>query len=377
MFTDLDADCISLILDRLDLKDLLNVVHINQQFSEHAMAAFRYKYSNTQMLIRDGDEISNTFKHFGHLIRKLKVETYFRTEPLKLELIGKLVSNYSSESLLDIDIERNAEKLLEHITKLIRVRSVTLQKSLLHSQSQNILRPNELFPALRRLSMHCMEGDSLAYFDCYMPHLEYVSVTEYRNNNSLLLEIIAKNPQIRSIYLWGVDHAFVQRVNTLLPQLETLTLSSYIIETTNNIEFNNVTTFFLKYRTTSDNLRFPRLKTLHVECYSDYYGKYHDFLNEHKHLSHLYLSNYDPSESLQQLTANLSNLEELTIEPRRLSTMRSNVILEFLSGHDNVMQLNVINFPMSWDADLKEQLKPEWNERTNGNVIHFNRKTKL
>lgn len=382
MLTDLNADCIFLIIDHLNLKDLLNVVQINYKFSMLAVAEFRHKYSHAQIVIHDGDQISNTFKHFGYLIQKLKVETYFRTEPLQMELIGESISNYSFESLLDIDIERNAEKLLEHITRpLINVRNVTLRKSRLQSRSQTILRPNELFPSIRRLNMHFMNDDSLAYFDCYMPHLEHVSVTGDRHNSSPLLEIITKNLQIRSIYLWGIDHEFVQRVSTLLPQLETLTLSNYIVENRSNVELKKVTTFFLKYRTSPDNLHFPQLKTLHIECSSDHYAQYHKFLNEHNHLSHLHLSNYDTDESLQQLTANLSNLEELTVEPRTflMKPMKSKVIVEFLRSHEIVIQLNVINFPSNWDVELEEQLKQGWNIRINGNAIHFKRRksTKL
>ena len=53
--------------------------------------------------LETGDQLLSTFKHFGHEIKRLKSKNYPWTSSLQKELIGKLVSKFSSESLVDFE----------------------------------------------------------------------------------------------------------------------------------------------------------------------------------------------------------------------------------------------------------------------------------
>ena len=80
----------------------------------------------------------------------------------------------------------------------------------------------------------------------------------------------------------------------------------------------------------------------------------------------------------QQLTANLTELVELTLERGNSSqneVISSGAIVEFLRSHHKVKQLNVITMLKHCEAELKEQLKDEWNTRIIKAGLSFRRST--
>ena len=76
----------------------------------------------------------------------------------------------------------------------------------------------------------------------------------------------------------------------------------------------------------------------------------------------------------KQLTENLKNLEELTLERQTLEvigSMSANAVVEFLKSHHNVKQLNVISKPEHDDMELQDKLKEDWVLKINGNDLCF------
>lgn len=430
----MNEDCVFLILENLNCGDLLNVAQIDDKFSKVAADVFRCKYSHFQIVVNDmfplpntpnellnvadmkidtdtidqvnvhsyagryvdegihergtqinvenGDGLLNIFKHFGHFIKKLKSTTDSRERPLQSRLIGKLISKFSSESLINIEIEHNAEKLLEQITRpLINVESVTFRDNEMSFDPQNI-RINEIFPNMRRLHLCSLKYHELAYFNRHFPHLEHVSVIRsYKDEPFPFPDVISKNPQIRSIRLDYTDFKFVQKVNTLLPQLETLKVYNfYLFSREGNIQFENVTTFAIGHlqETSLLNLHFPRLQTLQF-IDSIRSNEFFAFLNEHNRLRKLYLKiDHMSGEIFQQLlfTANLNDLETLNLDNHyRTNTLSSNVIVEFLNNHKKMNQLKAINFSKQCEDELQERLKHAWNVSTISGGLSFTRET--
>lgn len=336
------------------------------------------KISQTQLELENGNQILRTFKYFGHLMKRLKLNLVSLIRPVQVELIGKLISKYSSESLVDIEIEHYAKKLLEHIAKpLINVEIVTFRQIHVMNFNPQSIPFNELFPAVRRLNLDSIIVDDLSYFDYHMTRLEHVSMESIQ---SPFPGVIMKNPQIQSIDLYQPDDELVQKVNDFLPQLKTLKLSGFKLSN-GSIQFSNVTTFIIDYGhyTTPANLHFPQLQTFHFEYDKCQFDDYLDFFNEHNHLSQLHLTMFKLDDShFQQLTANLTHLIELTLEYGKNShqyrTLSSNIVVEFVKSHDKVNQLNVINFTKYCEAELQEQLNGEWNTRINGDGLTFQRR---
>lgn len=418
-FSDMNEDCVFLILEQLDCGDLLSVAQIDENFSTLAADVFLREYSHLRLRTTDNFPLPNgwtnftgmtidtdtfnrindglsqfhnkvpsvrvidtnidfhdygtilsAFKHFGHAIKKFKCTSYSWAPALQAQLIGYLISEHSSESLDDIEFALNVEKLLKHITKpLINVKEVTFRNIDSKLKMQNF-NPNEMFPALRRLYMNSYSDYDLAYFNYHIPNLEHVTMHgTMLNDNCSCVDFIMKNPQIRSIELYSPDFDFIRHVSDSLPRLETFTIQSFS-PSMGSIRFETVTTLIIEkkygFNTLPSNFDFPRLHTFNTDFKSANFIAWYTFLNRHNHLKHLYIHTYEMDDiQFQKLTANLTDLEKLSLEhhsygrePRSLSF---NIIAEFLESHDKMKQLNVINFPKHFEDELQERLKHGWN----------------
>ena len=80
-------------------------------------------------------------------------------------------------------------------------------------------------------------------------------------------------------------------------------------------------------------------------------------------------------QQFQQLTANLTNLVELTLYgcSDDVENLNANAIVKFLRSHYKVKQLNVIGFSEQHQVELEEQMKVEWHTEINGNRLYFER----
>lgn len=398
-----------LILERLDFEELLRVAEINDKMSDFAVYVYRVKYSHYIAIcdytpyseeleqLLSGREISidtieriignrsyihnkqyvrilhdhihfedlhamlTTFKYFGHEITK--VEYRGTKRPWQNKLIAVLINGYSSESLVDIVFGDEPNAFLNHIKNpLINIENVTFVYSEVKFVTPTV-RFIELFPAVRRLDVNRMCASDMEYFDYHMPHLEHAYIS---GRDLPVPGLIVKNPQIRGIESHSATPEFLQELNTLLPQLETLKLvtSDKMGET---VRFENVTTF----ETTSSYinaplmLHFPRIQCVHIEGKELHFPRYLEFLNRHLNLSHLHLKleSLDSSE-FQQLTENLKDIVELTLEcpyyRDGIRTLNPNDIMDFVGGHDKLMKINVINFADRWNSVLEEQLGHGW-----------------
>lgn len=433
----MNEDCLFLIVERLDFDDLLNVAQIHKKFSMVAADSFHRQYSHLEIFVEDMfplpenpnelfnvadmaidinaiqqvnkhfprpfrryqesratktqielesfDAILNVFKHFGHLFKKLKSRTDSRECPVQSELIGRLISKHCSESLVEIEIERDAQIMLEYMTKpLINVESVTFSENKMSFNPRKI-HINEIFPALRRLTLYDLSVRDLAYFDHLIPHLEHVIIrqSKYQYTNFPLPDVITRNPQLRSIHLHDAEPVFLQKLNTQMPQLETLELSNFELKK-GSIRFENVTTFISgkDYKTSPENLHFPRLQTLQINIDVDYkvFDRWFAFLNEHIHLKQLHLQiSVMNDDTFQRLTANLADLEEMKLKYYSLyhqgPRVSPNVTVEFLRSHAKVIRLNAINFPEEFEVELQQQMKRDWNVRVIDGGLYFERKT--
>lgn len=147
-----------LILEQLECGDLLSVAQIDGKFSRLASDVFLREHSHLQVRTRNNFPLPNewlnftdvmidtdafnringdlsqfrneipsvgafdiyinldgygailsAFKHFGHVIKKIKCTSHSWAPALQTQLIGYLISEYTSESLIDIEFELSAE----------------------------------------------------------------------------------------------------------------------------------------------------------------------------------------------------------------------------------------------------------------------------
>lgn len=426
-------DCAFIILEHLDFDDLLAVAQISDEISTVAASVFRLKYSHFQIDVRydfefpekpskllnvagmkidsktiarvlrrfgispkktktnwhnftmdptiylnDFHSIFNAFQNFGHLIRKLKFSSALKQDT-KAEFMGNLISEFISDSLVEFVFEHSNDNLLSYITKpLANVETVRLEMVDL-KVFPNSLPLNELFPAMRSLELDSLQRvDSL---NCHMPNLEHVSIKDIYVVIPLE-NIIMNNPQIKSVHLYNNRPQLIQMIGTNLPQLETLSLF-YFFLSNENIRLENVTKLFFDLRFGSlKGMHFPRLQILHIGYSNDRFDECHQFLNEHNHLQHLFLKHQNLRDSrFQQLTTNLTNLTEMTLEIgmdefiHTGETLSADAIVEFVRSHDKVNHLNLINSDDQCIAEIKEALKHGWDSKTIQRGVSFERKT--
>lgn len=405
-----------LILERLYFAELINVAEIGGKYATHAVTVFRYKHSNIEIrlydnfrlssntndllnvaemdidadevervnrrfptsfygpmnfLFADCDSLLKMFKHFGHLIKKLKFTVQKGAVwDLQREMIGKLITKYSRESLKEITFENNVEDMLQHIKKpLINVEHVKVVWGFT-SDNHEILGPNQLFPNLRRLTLNFLSNIHFAYFDQHMPHVEAVAMirTFKYVDSSRFANLIEKNPQIKSIELRDPDTEFIRAVHNNLLKLETLKLFDFRWNY-EEIRFENVTTFSIdhkpseEFNTSPANISFPRLQTLHIARNKRRFNDYCRFVTAHSHLSRLHMGIHEMQYlEFKRLTEKLENLAELTIDGKYVpEPLTPNTIVRWLQSHKNVMKFNVIGFPAQILNEFKEQLKNKWN----------------
>lgn len=379
--TDLDRDCVLLIFDLLAFDDLLHLAQINEKFSPLAADVYRRKYSHLplkieyradfefivhhkdEILLGDYNSIMSTMKYFGHVIKSMKFGIDHEPKDWK-DRIGNLISMYLSETPVDITFERKAYTLLDSITNpLVNVETVRFKPNFNEFETP-IPRFGDIFPSVRRLYLNHLNEKDVDKFDIHMPHLQHISFGRFRKETRFP-GVISKNPQIRSISLDEAKLEFLQKTNSLLLQLETLRLEHFKLES-ESIQFENVKTFEIAYGHTLANLHFPLLRTLYTE--DVLFAEQLTFLNEHNKLNRLHLK-YTQMVDLQfhQLTANLNDLEEVTLEFRSLWTpqaVSTNAIIEFLERHEYVKQFSVLHFPERCIAELQERMlskESEWN----------------
>lgn len=350
---DFDDKCLLEILENLNFGSLLNMAQINGNLSTLAAGVFRRKYSQwpidvngldlqlpdelKQMMNESGMQIDadafdrmesnlnittenvynslrisdfNTilmvFKHFGHEIKRMRIETASWNPPFQQSFIGYLISRYSSDSLVEIHFDKRTDILLEYITKpLINVEDVTF-----------------------------------------------------------------------SYYFNGFHPDFVQRVQTLLPQMKRLRISQFE-QKNGSLELENVTSLDIcrGHETSPANLHLPQLDTLRIEYASKRFDEYRTFLNEHSHLRHLHLFGiYMDDSQFQQFTANLTNLVEITLQGRwsnwETEDVSANGISEFLKSHDSVKRIKIIGKADEWKVELGKVLdfEHDWFYRNHKNI---------
>lgn len=430
-FIGMNLDCVMLVLERLGLPELLNVARINDEFGILAVGVFRRKYSHLQVLVEDDfefpeepselnrvtgafgqifrkigiignempqfdvteshiqldgyDTIVNTFKCFGQAIRKLKFTTSFLYHYSTEKFVAELISNFTSDSLVDVEFADINEKLLTYISKpLVGVETVRMSGVHLGSLP-NGFPLNELFPNVRRLDLSALSGDHLDYFNCHIPNLEHFSINGIiaRNGNNqdetYFTTMIQQNPQIQSIDFYGTDSKLLRLVNTQLSHLDALGLSQFDMRA-GHLQFENVTKLSIHSEKGSpENLHFPRLQTLYANVAIDHFDEWQHFLNEHSHLTRVHLKYFNLNNAqFQQLTANLGNVEEFTLDHRtdrpETQKVKSTAIAAFLRSHAKVQRINVINFPDYTYRALKHQLDRAWDSTIIKHGVSFKRR---
>lgn len=245
------------------ISSMLEMANLIELMDDTDSSFIPYTCSDTRIVIKEEKFALQMLKLFGMSIEKIKIRYGMNIPPIfdaikkfisrtNIEKIGKMINEYCDETLMSIefrDIHYNSLKYMpnpfQQVTQVKFVGSVP-------QHNKQKLSMNELFPALRRLSLEDIPDINEYLLDTF-PHLEHLSLKVHYGNKTLgrLMDL---NPQIQSVkmhypgshYLeflennrnisrfeilyFQLKESELERLMALLPNVKEMTLDSYTAE---------------------------------------------------------------------------------------------------------------------------------------------------
>lgn len=410
--TELNLDCITLILNELSFPELLMMNDVTRHFSILAGHAFKRNYadreiviSNTRDLLFGWDEpefirilrknafeptecsvelnriqIKSTYlslktlKYFGNIIQTLEL-SLTNVDTKHSKIIGKYVNQYCTDTLMELSIDVRKGNFLRFIKKPFKnVHRVNFNFWPDSSEFvNNTLTLNETFPSLRTLSLNHPRTDfNSEYFRCNFPHLEHLSLTygyKYMNVD-FIKNLLNLNPHIRSLELEFCPEYLLQQISVMLPQLERLS-TSMGLSVQREIRLDNVTKLKMNAIGNSLHIYFQKLQEMHMFFTSEKYSELITFLGQHAHLKRLNIQFWTirPFE-FEGITSNLPNLVEMTLN-NNYELTQIDFIIKYLKNNEEIMKFHLEHANKNQKEEFDSQLDHKWNVYENGTGISF------
>lgn len=349
--SNLNIDVQYLIFEHLDLTDLISMAQTNEDFSALATDVFRRKFSKKlitiynpnylfphvdfqhmgdTVLIQHFDTILMVLKQFGHTIQKLSVEyTNTNLKTIEIAKISEFINLYCSDTLIEFKVFSFHREIFEKMSKpFTNVEVVSIRGEFKSTLDSGNLRIEELFPAMRDLSLLVVLVQNAYCIHRNFPNLERldVHIWEHKNKRRFTfddIEVLLKmNRQIRSLSLSYCTRPFLKTVNQILPNLERLEIENYhnepyIVDDGLLIEFKNVKNFtnYIGAESVPTNISFSNLLEFYTYAYPRTCDKWIDLVKKSTTLKRIKVWNaLVKNEQLEELSKINLSLDEIYIE---------------------------------------------------------------
>lgn len=244
-------ECNIQTLEKLNLSDLIDAVETNKGCFKVASEIFQQKYANKTLkierypqqydpnsmeIISDSITALNLIKHFGTLIKRLSIQINYDdtlcTPAQVIETIILLlgVNERCRESLVEFELHYSGcdvNNIFQQITGPFE----NVEKLSLHlfnmnaQQSEHPTQLNTIFPNLQDLNIDFHHVQDSSFIDCEFSKLKKLGISDgliYESNESILIDLLKKNPQITYISLVRPTLRALSRINEYLLHLEDL-----------------------------------------------------------------------------------------------------------------------------------------------------------
>lgn len=375
----LDDSRLQLIFDKLSVSDLIYLGQINQDFWNLVVDELKQRFSKKrirfcelssarddesvieseeEIIIKDAQNATFILEQFGTSIRNLSITTSKITH--ESEVIFKLVEEQCSDSLVQFELFDLMLNFFENITKPFRNVKIVSLHGIVVELGNDQLNFGDIFPAMRRLELNNVKVNDRSKFALNFPNLKHLSVIDDINS----VEIIRKNPQIRSTFLQFVNGELVKFVADHLPELEVLTLYNYRQQNdqTYDFHFGNVKYFECGFDW-PENITFSdKLEELYVLLDSQD-KNYVDLIEHSNGLKKLQISGdgvVDTDVMLRLIWAKL-NVTEMHLV--FCWSPASDFIIQLIENceHLNQLELQIWNLEIDdLEMALREDLGHEW-----------------
>lgn len=296
---------------------------------------------------------------FGSSIKRLEIVYDFIPEHWRKEM-GKLVSEYCSETLLELTIRSCKNGDFDEIRKPFqKVESIDLNGEWSEVDEESWML-NELFPMLKNLN--------LTYSGGYIYNHNYHNLIELNVFSSAFNQfkrLINKNPQIRKLRLQETSMEVLRTISDRLHELEVLNfnipsdLESYEGPA---IQFDTVKTIAIKdchRKFNHKQLKFKQLQQLHLHVIEKFNEEWIEFIGSNKDLKTLKMTagNFNNA-TLSMLSEKLNSLIEANINCE--SNVDADGVKKFVESNKN-MKAIVLTCPRL-SEELFKQLSEKFNK---------------
>lgn len=405
IFTDLNADVQSLILDEMVFLDIINLLRAYQYLpspvlSVVARANFWRKFkgfeveinllSTTEqnytifnetkwLTIRDFTIGKNLLRHFGGEIERfqLKNPSSYPSKCHLISILTKYLGKYAIKSLTHLNLDFiNSDTFKNFKRPFSELRELSFNVSDDRVATGNLTL--SLFPKLESLNLILYRNMDYSFLLYEYPSLTYLKFYLHFINwkyENQFEEMLNKAYGIRSLEMSYLSQKLCDIINRCLPNLENLTISH--VDDVNETRFEHVQNVQVRKRQSKrfDGLTFPHLKTLLIVHTGDIIDKWTEFFRRHRQVTHLKIIDLDLNEihvqlayhqrDFHQVISELTNLTEITFEYSHEGVHRNpfNLVEQIIGRNENCQKFNLLAFPISDDElnELRERFENEWN----------------
>lgn len=364
VITNVNANCLALIFEKLDLADLLNVADSSKVFKEAVGQAFMCKYGKKEVVTRDRVRLNGTeitidenqitisgppclklLRSFGHLITKLH---YFQSNHKSSSRMDRYIAKYCAASLVVILFARTTRSLAKIMYKPYpEAKIVKFEDCKFRGRSPDI---NYTFPSISHLILGNFKPliniqhnfSNLAHFE--IDHRNYTKAQSLEFG-ATLVNFMKLNPQLRNLCLRNsysmIDANVISAASECLESLERFEFAfSHNSFDARMIQFKNVREARMYY-TAANREGLPHMPLLFHELeYLEFQfllntnlltEHFFEFLKKHPKILKLKLINPPAMTETDQM--NLTQAVPLLTKQNRLNNTMTLEKLEMAEAH--------------------------------------------
>lgn len=355
-----------IVCETMELSDLIELAESNKEAACSAfhqmygpakisfLERFFFKKDDTGYIIKPNniiierhDFLVEFLRTFGHLVKELRISGGEGSSFKWATIYNLICTNCTTIQKLYFynDIDVDPVNLADSGTSFVTLaeknplRLTAACPTLEMFDVENIyidvrLKLSAYFPNLRALNLQKIATSNPSFIEVDLPEIEHLGIsladdyynddfdTDHQINISNVKSLMALNPQLKSVSLnLKMDYSFVERMNAMLPNLQTLEWFLWFNgaptgHNVGNVFFNNVTKAKLENldRCTPPAI-FPKLQELEVDTNSDWHSI--KYITLHQSITHLTLDCSYHFNQAYCLIRKLQNLQNLHVTVSR------------------------------------------------------------
>lgn len=250
----MNMDVQFLMFEHSSLTELCSLAETSQQYLDVAQEIFARKHAKKLIVISEKKEIVNihsiqdkeietedvlfvndfdtilkVLKYFGHFIKNLMVTSNSPLSANEMKNVTSSINLHCADNLVQFQISSDHLGFFKYMTKPFKNVGTLMIKGGFDSLASSTLKFDELFPAIRELSIGYIYITDQSSLVVHLPHLEYLYVEARQLNAPQFLKfvnlkkLLRKNRQISKLELNQLhDQDKMDDIRDILPNIDRL-----------------------------------------------------------------------------------------------------------------------------------------------------------